>query len=278
MSQPDDIPASATSLAEKKRLLLQKRLSRSVPATSASTPTITPQPANSKALASLGQQRIWLLDRISGDSPSFNVTSSFAINSPVDADALEIALNKVIARHEVLRSWYSFEDSELLLHRLPTLELTIEKLSCDDPASLEGTTREFVRKPFNIGKPPLLRMALISAAEDRHILTLSIHDIIFDKWSIKLFWKEFTAFYEQETLGTPAAVPELPIQFADFSRWQRDWIEQSGQHEKQLAYWRKQLADPPPPIDLPTDRPYGKTISDIGALCLLYTSPSPRDS
>lgn len=265
MNRPDDRKNPSLSLAQKKQLLLEKRLQRKTLAKPKAQSSLPQRPTDCKPLASLGQKRIWLLDELSGETPSFNVTSSFYIASKVDHTALEIALNKVVQRHEVLRSSYSFEESELLQHNEASLHLSIKQVRCDSGTTIEEAAQSFVRQPFKLDKTPLLRLALFSESDKRHILSMAIHDIIFDKWSIKLFWKEFSAFYEEAIRGTRPNIPELPVQYSDFSYWQRKWLDK-GTAESQLAYWKEKLKNPPPPIPFATDRPYSDEIMDCGAL------------
>jgi hypothetical protein len=113
---------------------------------------------------------------------------------------------------------------------------------------------EEAEKPFNLAKGPLLRVELLRLAEDDHVLLITMHHIISDGWSIKVFIGEIEELYKAYTNGQRAALPELPIQYADFALWQRSWL-QGEKLEEQLSYWRAQLADAPPVLDLPTDRP-----------------------
>src|SRR5207248_3113530 len=113
---------------------------------------------------------------------------------------------------------------------------------------------EEARKPFNLAEGPLLRVKLLRLAEDDQVLLVTMHHIISDGWSIKILIREMGALYETCAGGWEAALPALPIQYADFAAWQRRWLR-GDVLEEQLSYWRRQLADAPPLLEFPTDRP-----------------------
>ncbi|EDY82064.1 AMP-binding enzyme domain protein [Verrucomicrobiia bacterium DG1235] len=261
--QPNIPPRPA--LSEQKRRLLEQRLNRSSRSIGFKDDGIPKRPPNNKTLASLGQARIWVLNDLSEKSPSYNITSSFEVLSSIDKSALRIALNKVVERHEPLRSTYRLEDGEVIQHAIPSPELEIDQQNCKDLASARSSAQIYGRIPFDVETGPLLRVGLFTASQEHHVLILSIHDLVFDKWSLKVFWNEFSEFYRQATDNTIAKLATLPISYSDFSHWQRRWLEE-GNRKRQIEYWKEKLKATPPPIPLPTDFPYPQTIGDPGGL------------
>ncbi|MCH6255167.1 amino acid adenylation domain-containing protein [Puniceicoccaceae bacterium K14] len=260
----NDAKSASQLSADKKRLLLQ-RLNRTAKSTKSKPNGIPKRPLDQPALASLGQARIWVQDDLSGNSPGNNITSSFKLDSSVNSDALTYALNQVVARHEPLRSTYDLEDGEITQHTKPTLTLTLEHATCASTEAMFDDAQAFGRIPFDLNKGPLLRLGLFSSSQTSHVLILSIHDIIFDKWSLKLFWSEFSQFYRQSVSNIQATFPTLEIAYSDFSQWQRDWLK-AGEQTRQTNYWKKKLSSPPPPISLPVDGTYSDVIPDQGNL------------
>jgi amino acid adenylation domain-containing protein len=262
-SKPSANPSPA--LSDAKRQLLEQRLKRVSGAAPLRETELDRKPPGAPALASLGQKRLWLLDDMSGPSPAFNITSSFYISSAVNTSALERALNKVVSRHEPLRSRYVLEGEEIIQVPVEGLFLELTRGQEDGSLSIEMAAQAFGRIPFDIKTGPALRLGLFSQNENRHLLVLSIHDIIFDKWSLKLFWKEFSAFYAEAVAGISPELPPITYQYSDFAYWQRKWLGE-GEAERQLAYWKRKLAHPPPPTPFATDHPYPKKISEAGRL------------
>ncbi len=251
--------------ADKRKLLLQ-RLNRTAKSDHSSTRGIPKRPSNAPTLASLGQARIWVQSDISENSPSNNITSSFEIQSAVDEGALEHALNRLISRHETLRSNYRLIDGEIVqqIHDVQTIELYTGKgINREEILEL---AHDFGRRSINLENGPLLSLGLFSCSNVHHVLILTIHDIIFDKWSLKLFWAEFSEFYAEATIRTKPQVPNIEISYSDFSHWQRQWLL-DGEQKRQTDYWKVKLKDPPAPIPMPTDFPYPELVEDPGSLC-----------
>ncbi|MHC1766651.1 MAG: amino acid adenylation domain-containing protein [Verrucomicrobiia bacterium] len=251
-------------LSDDKRRLLDQRLRRSSAPAASDPKGILPRPAGTKALASPGQARMWVLSDLDANSPSHNVISSFEIQGSLDRSALRFALNAVVDRHQILRSGYRLEEGEIVQVVVPRVDLEIEEGKAWTRREMLDFAEAFARKRFDLQSGPLLRLGLFSSG-DTGLLVLAVHDIAFDKWSQLIFWREFSAFYRQAKGGVRADLPELPIQYSDFSYWQREFLK-SGEQERQIAYWRRKLQNPPPPIPLPTDWPYPAKIGDQGGL------------
>jgi len=216
--------------------------------------------ATRTAPLSFAQQRLWFLDQYEPDNILYNLAHAIRLQGALDVTALEQSLNEILWRHEALRTTFSIVDDRpvQVIHKAWDFSLTLIELRESSSEKTEATAArlaaEEAEKPFNLAKGPLLRVKLLRLAEDDHVLLITMHHIISDGWSIKVFIGEIEQLYEAYTKGQRAALPELPIQYADFALWQRNWL-QGEKLEEQLSYWRTQLADAPPVLDLPTDRP-----------------------
>ena len=209
---------------------------------------------------SFAQQRLWFLDQYEPDNILYNLADAIRLKGTFNVTALEQSLNEILRRHEALRTTFSIVDDRpvQIIHQVWDFSLTPIELRESSSEKKEAIAArlaaEEAEKPFNLAKGPLLRVKLLRLAEDDHVLLITMHHIISDGWSIKVFIGEIEELYKAYTNGQRAALPELPIQYADFALWQRSWL-QGEKLEEQLSYWRAQLADAPPVLDLPTDRP-----------------------
>jgi amino acid adenylation domain-containing protein len=208
---------------------------------------------------SSAQQRLWFLDRIAPGNPFYNIPLAIPIRANLNVRALEQALDAIVARHESLRTTFRVINGEPCQLVNPSLDF---KLPVTDLRSLPPTERETrtielateeARKSFDLERGPLLRGSLITRGWADHVLLLSMHHIVSDGWSMGILAEELTTLYQSFSVGLPANLPELPIQYADFAVWQREWL-QGEVLEQQLDYWRKQLAGLPS-LEIPTDRP-----------------------
>jgi amino acid adenylation domain-containing protein len=208
---------------------------------------------------SFAQQRLWFLDRVAPGNPFYNIPLAVPIQTALDVRSLERALNALVARHEALRTTFRVVDGEPCQIVHPSLELKVPVTNLQDqpPAEREARTQRLATEdacnPFDLERGPLLRCSVVTRGLFDHVLLLSLHHIISDGWSMGILARELTALYQACVLGYQVALPELPIQYADFAVWQRDWLR-GDILEEQLAYWRKQLADLPA-LELPSDRP-----------------------
>jgi len=256
-----------SALTESQRQLLLQRL-KGKATTSASPrdeiPRRDPSAAAGPLLASLGQQGVFAAHETDPESPSLNVTSSFEVVGALDLKILERAVATVIERHEVLRSHYRIAEEGVVQHVRDSLSLPVRVIHCA-PEELQSRAEESVRVPFDLETGPLLRLTYIEPSEGRPWLVLTVHDIIFDKWSLGLFWNEVATLYRQERSGEPVGLAPVPLQYSDFAAWQRRELIPE-RYEKQLAYWRETLEEPPSPLDLPTDHAYPASLTDPGRL------------
>ncbi|MEM7588207.1 MAG: amino acid adenylation domain-containing protein, partial [Acidobacteriota bacterium] len=209
-------------------------------------------------LTSFAQQRLWFLEQWQPGSSLYNTWRVFDLRGPLEVSALRRALDAIVERHESLRTRFAEHEgevyqilSEAAPTALPCVDLRRIQLA---EAELDRQIRHEVERAFDLQSGPLLRPLLIALGEHHHVLTLTLHHIITDGWSMDVLRRELAQLYEAYVLGQPSPLSELPIQYADFAVWQREWL-QGEALEEQLAYWREQLADLPPLLELPTDRP-----------------------
>ncbi len=210
--------------------------------------------------ASFGQQRLWFLNQLEPSSAFYNIPLVAEVKGVLKEDVLTRAINAIVNRHEALRTTFATEAGQLLQFILPEAELA---LSSVDLTELPDDEREVAAKrlakaeaeaPFDLARGPLLRVALLKVRQDEHLLLVTMHHICSDGWSVRVFLHELAVLYQAFLAGEPSPLPELTVQYADCAQWQRELLE-GPFLEKQLAYWRKQLAGAPAVLALPTDRP-----------------------
>ncbi|MDQ3258529.1 MAG: condensation domain-containing protein, partial [Acidobacteriota bacterium] len=210
--------------------------------------------------ASFAQQRLWFLDQLEPGSSLYNHLSAIRLKGALSVEVLQRALNEIVARHETLRTTFATVDEEPV--QIITLALSVP-LSVFDLCGLQETEREAeaqrlvreeAQRPFDLAQGSLLRTSLLRLGSEEHILLLAMHHIISDGWSTGVFFQEIAALYVAFSTGKPSPLPELPIQYADYAVWQREWL-QGEVLEKHLSYWREHLVGAPAVLELPVDRP-----------------------
>ncbi|WP_224242635.1 non-ribosomal peptide synthetase [Hyalangium gracile] len=240
---------------------------------SAPLPTIAPASRTGSLPLSFAQQRLWFLDQLSPGNPFYNVSWSIALDGRLDHEALRAALREIVRRHESLRTVLRASDGEPVQVILETVDvpLPIHDLRGHTPEQRRQEARrlamEEAHRPFELSRGPVFRASLTRLDEESHVLTLAMHHIVSDGWSIGVFNRELAALYRAFRLGRPSPLPELPIQYADFAVWQRAHLE--GERLKpHLDYWRSRL-DGVPALELPTDRPRPSVQTYRGATLVL---------
>ncbi|HKD02411.1 MAG TPA: condensation domain-containing protein, partial [Terriglobales bacterium] len=203
------------------------------------------------------QQRLWFLDQLQPNSASYNVAWSIRISGQLQIPALERTLNEIVRRHEVLRTVFSEKDGEpvQVVSASQELPLPVRDLSShpEREAEAQQAAEREAKQPVDLRNGPLVRAQLLRLSDKEHILLLTLHHIIFDGWSRRIFVQELGALYEAFCAGKPSPLSDPPLQYADYAVWQRRHFQ--GKHlEKQLAFWKDQLAGVPASLDLPTDR------------------------
>src|SRR5262249_50488076 len=190
-------------------------------------------------------------------NPFYNESSAIRFLFPVDRNTLEKSLNEIIRRHEALRTCFVATDGEPVQRVLPSLRLTVPVIdlghlpAVDREAQALQYAGEQATTPFDLCKAPLIRVGMVRLGPCDHMIVLTMHHIVCDGWSMTVFFDELHALYGAFLQGRPSPLPELPIQYTDFTLWQRTWLS-GPQLEQQVAFWKGCLADLQA-LDLPTD-------------------------
>jgi amino acid adenylation domain-containing protein len=228
--------------------------------TALQTTSITPIGKTSSLSLSFAQQRLWFLDQLEGENSTYNMHSAVRLIGHLDLVALDMAVQEIVRRHEVLRTAFKIVNGEPTQAIAPFLKINLPVVDLQELSTVEQFAQvrclasKEAQQPFDLAKVPLLRVTLLRLGAESHVLLLTIHHIVSDGWSTQIFITEMAALYEAFSMGMPSPLPELPIQYADFAHWQRQWLK--GEVLKnQLAYWKRQLAGIPPLLELPCDRP-----------------------
>ncbi|MFN2576061.1 MAG: amino acid adenylation domain-containing protein [Pyrinomonadaceae bacterium] len=246
--------------SEAKRQLLQKYLRGDIDHESDSPARIPRRSPDAAPRLSFAQERLWFLDQLMPASAVFNVPMAVRLSRAIDLDALQKAVDEIIRRHEALRTTFITSDGEPALVISPDCDTAIEvfDLTSLDAAARETKSRRLVKGeallPFDLSRGPLIRTKLIQLAERDSIFIVTMHHIVSDGWSLLIFFKELSTLYDQFLIETPATLADLPVQYADYALWQREWLH-AEVIERQLSYWKTQLGGELPVLDLPTDRP-----------------------
>ena len=221
-----------------------------------SSRTIIPIPRDGQLPLSFAQARLWFLYQLEGATGTYNMTGALSLSGSLQVEALKQALGAIIQRHESLRTSFQTVDGVpvQVIDANPIWELLIVNLAGKEAEAAEKLAQAEAQTPFDLTKSPLLRVTLLKLQPEKHILLINMHHIISDGWSIGVFIRELSHLYGAFVAGEEPTLPTLPIQYADFAVWQRQWL-QGKVLAAQLEYWKRQLADAPPLLELPTDRP-----------------------
>jgi natural product biosynthesis luciferase-like monooxygenase protein/amino acid adenylation domain-containing protein/non-ribosomal peptide synthase protein (TIGR01720 family) len=221
----------------------------------AGPPPIPKVPRDRPLPLSFAQQRLWYLDRLEPGNVAYNNAVTLALEGALDVASLERALNEVVRRHEVLRTTFAMSDAGAEQRISPSLDVPIV-LSVSEGASEDEVARwarEEARRPFDLEAGPLIRAALLRVSGTGHVLLLVLHHIVSDGWSAGVMMHELARLYAASLEGRPSPLPPLPVQYADYSAWQQEWMR-GPELKAEQDWWRDVLADVPV-LRLPTDRP-----------------------
>ncbi len=223
-------------------------------------PDATPEDEVFAFPLSFPQQRMWILHRLEPGISIYNIAARFWLRGPLDLDLLTRAINAIVRRHESLRTFFDAPEGQPVQLVAPELELTPEVIdlrhlpAADRLAEAKKIALAEARTPFDLTRLPLVRVRLIQTDDEEHVFLWTIHHIIADGWSIGVTIRELSAHYESLARGTTPMLPPLAIQYPDYSVWQQEWLA-TDDYQRQLGYWRGQLAGCPAELDLMPDRP-----------------------
>jgi amino acid adenylation domain-containing protein len=220
---------------------------------------------------SFAQQRLWFLEQLQPGTAVYHIPAAVRLTGALNIPVLVQALNAIVQRHEVLRTNFLATSGTPSLHIAPNRSITLPMVDLrslnplEQDAEIRTITTQSAQTPFNLATDPLLRGLLLWCDRDDHVLLLTLHHIVADGWSMEILLNELVTLYRAFSQQQPSPLPELPIQYADFALWQRQWLQ--GQVlAQQLDYWRSQLGGDRPVLQLPTDFPRSRVQQFRGAV------------
>ncbi len=223
-------------------------------------PPMTRAPRDAALPMSFAQQRLWFLNQLEPDAPIYNDPSCVRLTGYLDVEALGKTFSEIVRRHEVLRTSFCLQNGSPVQVIAPAQELPFPIIDLSELSEQEREAEAARLMPieasrlFDLAKGPMFRVSLVRLSERAHVVFLTMHHIITDGWSAGIIVREIATLYEAFSQGKPSPLPELPLQYADFGRWQREWL-QGEALAAQVAYWKQKLGGAPELLDLPTDRP-----------------------
>ncbi|CAJ6438133.1 syringomycin synthetase [Burkholderia pseudomallei] len=238
-------------------------------------PPIPLAPRDGRIALSLAQQRLWFLTQLEGVSEAYHMSGAVRLDGPLNREVLQRALNRIVMRHEALRTCFAREEGEPIQVIQPHADLTVSYHDLREAESIrhEAGNREQRAKdlsqahasaPFDLSRDLPVRVLLLQLADEAHVVQVVMHHIASDGWSVGVFLQELSALYGSFIAEQDDPLAPLPLQYADYAAWQRRWLA-SGQLEKQGAFWQTNLSGAPTLLELPTDRPRPPKQSHAGA-------------
>ncbi|AIO93805.1 non-ribosomal peptide synthetase [Burkholderia pseudomallei] len=238
-------------------------------------PPIPLAPRDGRIALSLAQQRLWFLTQLEGVSEAYHMSGAVRLDGPLNREVLQRALNRIVMRHEALRTCFAREEGEPIQVIQPHADLTMSYHDLREAESIrhEAGNREqrakdlsqaYASAPFDLSRDLPVRVLLLQLADEAHVVQVVMHHIASDGWSVGVFLQELSALYGSFIAEQDDPLAPLPLQYADYAAWQRRWLA-SGQLEKQGAFWQTNLSGAPTLLELPTDRPRPPKQSHAGA-------------
>ncbi|HET8846975.1 MAG TPA: condensation domain-containing protein, partial [Ktedonobacteraceae bacterium] len=266
INKRDELLRRRLQLTPEKQALLQKRLRGEAPENSKDT--IPRRPAQESVPLSFAQEQLWLLEQLAPKTGAYNIAEAVKLGGKLNIQVLEQAINEIIRRHEILRTTftYTWQPIQVIAAEL-SISLSVIDISTLDREKQEKAFKSLSTKeaqyPFDFALGPLLRATLLKLGAEEHLFLLTVPHIIADGWSQHVFIRELTVLYDAFSLAKRSPLPELPLQYADFAYWQRQYL-QGEKLERELNYWKRQLAAAPITEIFP-DRPRATIQSFSGA-------------
>ena len=245
--------------------LKKKKLSSRKP----QTPPLVPVSRDGHLPLSFAQQRLWFLDRLAPNNPFYNIPGTVRLGQNLNLEALGRAINEIVRRHEVLRTRFEVKEGAPIqvIENWSPMRLEVISLASLTQAEREEEARRIAREEagtgFDLSRGPALRVKVLELEKDDHMVLFTMHHIVSDGWSMDILIREVVALYQAYLAGESSPLAELPIQYADYAVWQRNWL-QGEVLEQQLSYWRERLAGIED-LELPLDHPRPAVRSYQGA-------------
>ncbi|TMD63194.1 MAG: amino acid adenylation domain-containing protein, partial [Chloroflexi bacterium] len=220
---------------------------------------------------SFAQQRFWFLQQLESESAVYNEPMAFKLIGTLDTAALKQAIQEIVRRHEVLRGTYTMVNGQVIQIVSPILHesFTIKQIDLRDvpaaerEAALQCNMTQQAQYPFDLEREVPWRIILLKLDDEEHVVLAVMHHIITDAWSMEVFARELATLYAAFSAQQPSPLPELPLQYTDYARWQRQRLEE-GELAGELAYWKRQLGGTLPVLELPSDRPRSALLTHRG--------------
>ena len=257
-------PEGVLTTSLKEELIARKQeiidFLRTVQEDSPATTRILPYPRGGPLPLSYSQERLWFLDQLEPGNASYNMPGAIRLKGKLDLVCLQQTLDAILARHEVLRANFETHNDQPVQIIAPVQPLPLKIIDLSELPVVMQTresrrlTEEEARRPFDLSKDLLVRATLLKLSADEHIFLLTIHHIVSDGTSIRIFANEFARLYSAFVSGQPNPLPPLSIQYADFAQWQRQWLD-GERLQQQLDYWKQQLGGELPQLELLLDKP-----------------------
>ncbi|WP_198385204.1 non-ribosomal peptide synthetase [Burkholderia ubonensis] len=211
-----------------------------------------------RAPLSPAQERLWFLEQLQGSTGAYHLQVVLDFGQTLSIEALEGALNAIVARHEALRTRFVMEGGVPMQRVVPYLDVPLEQFDlrglADPPAEAAARVAQGTARAFDLERGPLVRAWLLRIRDDQYRLLVVLHHIVSDGWSLGVLVRELNALYAAHAVGVAPALEPLPLQYPDYALWQRERLRNGGLDEHR-QWWLAQLAGAPPLLDLPTDRP-----------------------
>ena len=230
-------------------------------------PPVQPVPRRADLPLSFAQERLWFLDQFEPGSSLFNIPAALRLTGRLNTMALHQALQTIVNRHEGLRTTFPRhgDHAAQVVQPVERVSFQLVDMGGGSEEEVRRLAVEEAHRPFDLARGPLLRASLLQLSSDEFVILFGMHHIVSDGWSAGVLINEFSTLYREFVRGSCSTLPELPIQYADFAIWQRQWLE-GPLLEAQMSYWKDQLEGAPPTLDLPTSRPRPPVRTYRGAL------------
>src|SRR5687768_5249909 len=247
-------------LAERKMEIIAFLRQAEAMAQTAAAQRILPCSREQQIPLSHAQERLWVINHLNPDNAAYNISIAIRLQGSLKFEVLYRSFEEIIRRHEALRTAFSEISGQPFQSILPAVELQIPFIDlrvypqAEREAEFQRLAAEDAQRPFDLSQAPLLRASILKLDEEEHSLLLVMHHIVSDGWSIGVLIREMTTLYQAFSDGRTSPLPPLPVQYADYSIWQRGWLAENVL-DNQLGYWEKHLSGDLPVLELYPDRP-----------------------